>query len=149
MHIINLYFGIVAHQVNFGEGLSRFWIVDSVAWQSPRRGLNLIIFFSQLLVSEWFYEIQYLFDQTGMRSCALYLVYFPIFWFLFHHLNVQSTVQLGFDFLSPESLTEANRLADEIRGLPNDRKTKLQILEVIQPCVSLWLQPLLSEPITS
>lgn len=62
---------------------------------------------------------------------------------------MQSTVQLGFDFLSPESLTEANRLADEIRGLPNDRKTKLQILEVIQPCVSLWLQPLLSEPITS
>lgn len=44
--------------------------------------------------------------------------------------NLQSTVQLGLDFLSPESLTEANRLADEIRGLPNDHEAKLQILEV-------------------
>lgn len=43
---------------------------------------------------------------------------------------LQSTVQLGLDFLSPESLIEANRLADEIRGLPNDHEAKLQILEV-------------------
>lgn len=44
--------------------------------------------------------------------------------------NLQSTVQLGFDFLSPESLGEAARLAEEIRGLPNDHEAKLQILEV-------------------
>ncbi|CAI9087543.1 OLC1v1021637C2 [Oldenlandia corymbosa var. corymbosa] len=44
--------------------------------------------------------------------------------------NLQSTIQLGLDFLSPESLSEANRLAAEIRGLPNDHEAKLQILEV-------------------
>lgn len=44
--------------------------------------------------------------------------------------NLQSTVQLGLDFLSPESLGEAVRLAEEIRGLPNDHESKLQMLEV-------------------
>lgn len=47
-------------------------------------------------------------------------------------LNIQSTVQLGLDFLSPESLGEAVRLAEEIRGLPNDHEAKLQILEVCE-----------------
>ncbi|KAG9140563.1 hypothetical protein Leryth_016078 [Lithospermum erythrorhizon] len=46
--------------------------------------------------------------------------------------NLQSTVQLGLDFLSPESLGEAARLAEEIRGLPNDHEAKLQILELMQ-----------------
>ncbi|TXG49050.1 hypothetical protein EZV62_024925 [Acer yangbiense] len=44
--------------------------------------------------------------------------------------NLQSTVQLGFDFLSPESVGEAVRLAEEIRCLPNDHEAKLQVLEV-------------------
>ncbi|XP_027105205.1 E3 ubiquitin-protein ligase JMJ24 isoform X1 [Coffea arabica] len=44
--------------------------------------------------------------------------------------NLQSTVQLGLDFLSPESLREALKLAEEIRGLPSDHDAKLQILEV-------------------
>ncbi|XAR52615.1 hypothetical protein NMG60_11020769 [Bertholletia excelsa] len=44
--------------------------------------------------------------------------------------NLQSTVQLGLDFLSPESLNEAVRLAEEIRCLPNDHDAKLQMLEV-------------------
>lgn len=44
--------------------------------------------------------------------------------------NLQSTVQLGLDFLSPESLEQAVRLAEEIRYLPNDHDAKLQILEV-------------------
>ncbi|TQE05124.1 hypothetical protein C1H46_009276 [Malus baccata] len=44
--------------------------------------------------------------------------------------NLQSTVQLGLDFLSPESLGEAVRLADEIRCLPNDHEAKLQVFEV-------------------
>ncbi|GMP60512.1 hypothetical protein CsSME_00023344 [Camellia sinensis var. sinensis] len=44
--------------------------------------------------------------------------------------NLQSTVQLGLDFLSPESLDEAVRLAEEIRSLPNDHDAKLQMLEV-------------------
>ncbi|XP_031130580.1 lysine-specific demethylase JMJ25 isoform X2 [Ipomoea triloba] len=44
--------------------------------------------------------------------------------------NLQSTVQLGLDFLSPENLGEAARMAEEIRGLPNDHETKLQMLEV-------------------
>ncbi|KAM1144613.1 hypothetical protein FF1_033387 [Malus domestica] len=41
-----------------------------------------------------------------------------------------STVQLGLDFLSPESLGEAVRLADEIRCLLNDHEAKLQVMEV-------------------
>ncbi|XP_038705048.1 lysine-specific demethylase JMJ25-like isoform X2 [Tripterygium wilfordii] len=44
--------------------------------------------------------------------------------------NLQSTVQLGLDFLSPESVGEAFRLAEEIRCLPNDNDAKLQVLEV-------------------
>ncbi|PIN04335.1 putative transcription factor 5qNCA, contains JmjC domain [Handroanthus impetiginosus] len=44
--------------------------------------------------------------------------------------HLQSSVQLGLDFLSPESLREALRLSEEIRGLPNDHEVKLQILEV-------------------
>lgn len=44
--------------------------------------------------------------------------------------NLQSTVQLGLDFLFPESLSEAVRLGAEIRELPNDHDAKLQILEV-------------------
>lgn len=49
---------------------------------------------------------------------------------LFQVRNLQSTVQLGFDFLTPESVNEAARLADEIRSLPNDHDAKLQMLEV-------------------
>ncbi|KAJ4823420.1 hypothetical protein Tsubulata_025585 [Turnera subulata] len=44
--------------------------------------------------------------------------------------NLQSNVQLGLDFLSPESLGEAVRMAKEIRCLPNDHDAKLQVLEV-------------------
>ncbi|KAJ1377642.1 JmjC domain [Sesbania bispinosa] len=48
----------------------------------------------------------------------------------FQARNVQSTVQLGLDFLSPESLGEAVRLAGEVRCLPNEHEAKLQVLEV-------------------
>ncbi|KAM7272643.1 hypothetical protein ACFE04_027306 [Oxalis oulophora] len=44
--------------------------------------------------------------------------------------NLQSTVQLGLDFLFPESVTEASRLAEEMRCLSNDHEAKLRILEV-------------------
>ncbi|OVA07109.1 zinc finger protein [Macleaya cordata] len=44
--------------------------------------------------------------------------------------NLQSSVQLALDFLSPESLGESIRLAEEIRCLPNDHEAKLQMLEV-------------------
>ncbi|GAB2277475.1 hypothetical protein Dimus_012182 [Dionaea muscipula] len=44
--------------------------------------------------------------------------------------NLQSIVQLGLDFLSPESLGEAVKLAEEIRCLPNDHPAKLQMMEV-------------------
>ncbi|XP_043724976.1 lysine-specific demethylase JMJ25-like [Telopea speciosissima] len=44
--------------------------------------------------------------------------------------NLMSSVQLGLDFLSPESLGESLRLAEEIRCLPNDHEVKLQMLEV-------------------
>lgn len=48
----------------------------------------------------------------------------------FQSRNLQSTVQLGLDFLSPESLGEAVRLADEIRCLPTEHEAKRQVLEV-------------------
>lgn len=48
-----------------------------------------------------------------------------------------STVQLGLDCLSPESLGEAVRLAEEIRYLPNDNDRKLQMLEVRRRTFSL------------
>lgn len=51
---------------------------------------------------------------------------------LFPCHNFQSTVQLGLDFLFPESVGEAVRLAEEIRCLPNDHEAKLQVLEVRQ-----------------
>ncbi|KAH9608663.1 hypothetical protein KSS87_014355, partial [Heliosperma pusillum] len=41
-----------------------------------------------------------------------------------------STVQLGLDFLSPESLEQASKLAEEIRILPNDHVTKLQMISL-------------------
>lgn len=56
------------------------------------------------------------------------LLYYIFSNLLFFH--VQSNVQLGLDFLSPESLGQAARLAEEIRSLPNDHAAKLQILEV-------------------
>jgi len=37
---------------------------------------------------------------------------------------------LALDFLSPESLGEAVRLAEEVRRLPNEHEAKLQVLEV-------------------
>ncbi|KAM1691716.1 hypothetical protein ACFX1R_035101 [Malus domestica] len=49
---------------------------------------------------------------------------------IFLKYQFRSTVQLGLDFLSPESLGEAVRLADEIRCLPNDHEAKLQVMEV-------------------
>eukprot|EP00256_Glycine_max_P052345 XP_014618670.1 lysine-specific demethylase JMJ25 isoform X3 [Glycine max] len=39
-------------------------------------------------------------------------------------------VQLGLDFLSPESVGDAVRLAEEIRCVPNEHEAKLQVLEV-------------------
>ncbi|CAM8925376.1 unnamed protein product [Rhodiola kirilowii] len=44
--------------------------------------------------------------------------------------NVQSTVQLSLDFLSPESLGEAAKMAEEIRCLPDDHEAKSKMLEV-------------------
>ncbi|GJN31446.1 hypothetical protein PR202_gb19846 [Eleusine coracana subsp. coracana] len=44
--------------------------------------------------------------------------------------NLQSTVQLALDFLSPESLPESVRMAEEIRCLPNGHVAKLKMLEI-------------------
>ncbi|GAB4835812.1 hypothetical protein Ancab_000728 [Ancistrocladus abbreviatus] len=44
--------------------------------------------------------------------------------------NLQSTVQLGLDFLSPESLGVAVKLAEEIRCLSDNHAAKLQTMEV-------------------
>ncbi|XP_017414752.2 E3 ubiquitin-protein ligase JMJ24 isoform X4 [Vigna angularis] len=48
----------------------------------------------------------------------------------FQARNVQSNVQLGLDFLSPESLGDAVRLTEEIRCLPIEHESKVQVLEV-------------------
>lgn len=50
--------------------------------------------------------------------------------FLYFVYSLQSNVQLGLDFLSPESVGEAARMAADIRCLPNDHEAKLQVLEV-------------------
>ncbi|KAF6142673.1 hypothetical protein GIB67_015159 [Kingdonia uniflora] len=44
--------------------------------------------------------------------------------------KTNSSVQLALDFLSPESLGDSVRLAEEIRCLPNDHEAKLQMLEM-------------------
>ncbi|KAK9086461.1 hypothetical protein Syun_028855 [Stephania yunnanensis] len=44
--------------------------------------------------------------------------------------NLQSSVQLVLDFLSPESLKESVHLAEEIRSFPNDHEAKFRMLEV-------------------
>ncbi|KAL5983831.1 hypothetical protein ACLOJK_017926 [Asimina triloba] len=44
--------------------------------------------------------------------------------------SVKSSVQLSLDFVSPESLEQSVRVAQEIRSLPRDHEAKLQILEV-------------------
>ncbi|KAL3624902.1 hypothetical protein CASFOL_031570 [Castilleja foliolosa] len=44
--------------------------------------------------------------------------------------HLRSSVQLGLDFLSPESLGEARKLSEEIRCLPNNHEAKFQALEV-------------------
>ncbi|WOK96107.1 hypothetical protein Cni_G04814 [Canna indica] len=44
--------------------------------------------------------------------------------------NLQSSVQLVLDFLSPESLRESARMAEEIRCLPNNHEAKLRMWEV-------------------
>ncbi|KAL8166366.1 hypothetical protein V2J09_007865 [Rumex salicifolius] len=48
----------------------------------------------------------------------------------FQARNIQSNVQVAFDFLSPESLKESVKMAEEIRCLPNDHTAKLQMMEV-------------------
>ncbi|KAE8651612.1 lysine-specific demethylase JMJ25 [Cucumis sativus] len=74
----------------------------------------------------------------------------------FQVVNLQSNVQLGLDFLSPESVGEAARMAAEVRCLPNDHEAKLQVLEVgkislyaassvIKEVQKLVLDPKLSE----
>ncbi|MQL71967.1 hypothetical protein Taro_004286 [Colocasia esculenta] len=49
--------------------------------------------------------------------------------------NCQSTVQLCLDFLSPESLAESFRMAQEVRCLPSYHEAKLQMLEVGKMCL--------------
>ncbi|KAL3615066.1 hypothetical protein CASFOL_040727 [Castilleja foliolosa] len=44
--------------------------------------------------------------------------------------HLQSSVQLGLDFLSPESLGEARKLSEEIRRFSNNHEAKLHALEV-------------------
>ncbi|ONK54928.1 uncharacterized protein A4U43_UnF9610 [Asparagus officinalis] len=44
--------------------------------------------------------------------------------------NLQSTVQLGLDFLSPESLNVSVKMSQEIRCLPADHEAKLNMWEV-------------------
>ncbi|KAF3322818.1 lysine-specific demethylase JMJ25 [Carex littledalei] len=49
--------------------------------------------------------------------------------------NIQSSVQLKLEFLLPESVQEAARMAQEIRCLPNDHHAKLNMLEVEKICL--------------
>ncbi|XP_022640895.1 lysine-specific demethylase JMJ25 isoform X2 [Vigna radiata var. radiata] len=58
----------------------------------------------------------------------------------FQARNVQSNVQLGLDFLSPESLGDAVRLTEEIRFLPIEHESKVQVLELVLACTWKFMQ---------
>ncbi|KAJ3699912.1 hypothetical protein LUZ61_003617 [Rhynchospora tenuis] len=49
--------------------------------------------------------------------------------------NIQSSVQLKFEFLFPESVQESTRMAREIRCLPNNHHAKFNMLEVEKMCL--------------
>ncbi|PAN49698.1 hypothetical protein PAHAL_9G468900 [Panicum hallii] len=73
-------------------------------------------------------------DQYGIEPCTFHqhigeAVFIPA-GCPFQVKNLQSTVQLALNFLSPESLPESVRMAQEIRCLPNDHFAKLKMLEV-------------------
>ncbi|KAJ3683736.1 hypothetical protein LUZ60_013963 [Juncus effusus] len=53
----------------------------------------------------------------------------------FQFTNLQSSVQLKFEFLFPESISESVRMAQEIRCLPNGHFAKLNIMEVRKMCL--------------
>jgi hypothetical protein len=77
---------------------------------------SVIFWSSQILL--WFFEL------ANYFICGYNLHYFLFYW------HDQSTVQLALNFLSPESLPESVRMAQEIRCLPNDHFAKLKMLEV-------------------
>lgn len=56
------------------------------------------------------------YSRSNLSMCAVFIF--------------QSNVQLGLDFLSPESLGDAVRLTEEVRCLPNEHESKIQVLEV-------------------
>jgi len=73
-------------------------------------------------------------DQYGIEPCTFHqhigeAVFIPA-GCPFQVKNLQSTVQLALNFLSPESLPESVRMAQEIRCLPNGHFAKLKMLEV-------------------
>ena len=77
---------------------------------------SVFVWSSQILL--WFFELAKYF------ICGYNLHYFLFYW------HDQSTVQLALNFLSPESLPESVRMAQEIRCLPNGHFAKLKMLEV-------------------
>ena len=66
----------------------------------------------------------WLFEQLNTFFADIVYICFLLYW------HDQSTVQLALNFLSPESLPESVRLAQEIRCLPNGHLAKLKMLEV-------------------
>lgn len=66
------------------------------------------------------------FISQALRQCQLSVSQTVVDFILI----LQSSVQLVLDFLSPESLREAARMAEEIRCLPNNHEAKLKMLEV-------------------
>ena len=77
--------------------------------------------------AEVIYYLTYFFDFFELAKyiiCGYNLHYFLFYW------HDQSTVQLALNFLSPESLPESVRMAQEIRCLPNGHFAKLKMLEV-------------------
>ncbi|KAJ1297154.1 hypothetical protein BS78_01G356300 [Paspalum vaginatum] len=80
------------------------------------------------------YHKKMLKDKYGIEPCTFHqhigeAVFIPA-GCPFQVKNLQSTVQLAFNFLSPESLPESVRMAQEIRCLPHGHLAKLKMLEV-------------------
>ncbi|KVH89577.1 JmjC domain-containing protein [Cynara cardunculus var. scolymus] len=104
-------------------GMADNIINDSVPWPLHEGVIYLNIHHKRKLKEEFGIEPWSFEQQLGVA------VFIPA-GCPFQVRNLQSSVQLGLDFLFPESLAEAVRLAGEIRELPNDHDAKLQMLEV-------------------
>lgn len=104
----------------------------SLLWRKPLMEVKYPIYDQTVYLND--YHKKMLKDQYGIEPFTFHqhigeAVFIPA-GCPFQLKNLQSTVQLALNFLSPESLPESVRLSQEIRCLPNGHLAKLKMLEV-------------------